>query len=140
MPFGLMNVDTTFQREMDISFSEEKDRFVVIYLDDINVYSKNNQDHLMHLKQVFQKYRKFGISLNPKKSNFVMQEGKLLGHVISEDGIRIDPSRVASIQKIGIPRNKKDVQSFLGKVNFLRRFITNFAEIVKCITNIIVIK
>ena len=65
MPFGLMNAGAMFQREMDTSFSEEKDRFVVIYLDDISVYSKNDQDHLEHLKRVFLKCRKFGISLNP---------------------------------------------------------------------------
>jgi hypothetical protein len=56
-----------------------------------------------------------------------MEEGKLLGHIISEKGIKIDPDRVVSIQQIGLPRNKKEIQSFLGKVNFLRRFITNFA-------------
>ena len=137
MPFGLLNVDDTFQRAMYISFSEEKDRFVVIYLDDITVYSKSDQDHLENLKQVFQKCKKFGISLNPKKSNFSMKEGKLLGHVISEEGIKIDPSRVAPIQKIDIPRNKKEVKSFLGKVNLLRRFITNFVEVVKYITNML---
>ena len=70
---------------------------MVIYLDDITVYSKNYQDHLEHLKKVFQKCRKFGISLNPKKSNFAMKEGKILGHVIFEEGIRIDPSIVAAI-------------------------------------------
>ena len=85
------------------------------------------KDHLKHTKQVFQKCRKFGISLNPKKSNFVLEKGKLLGNIISKDGIKIDPSRVESIQKIEMPRNKKEVQSFIGRVNFLRRFILNFA-------------
>ena len=66
-----------------------------------------------------------------------MKEGKLIGHVISEEGIRIDPSRVAAIQKIDIPRNRKEIQSFLVKVNLLRRFITNFAEVVKDITNML---
>ena len=135
MPFGLMNVGATFQRAMEISFSEEKDKFVVIYLDDITVFSKIDQDHLQHLKRVFLKYRKFGIFLNPKKSNFSMEEGKLLGHIISEKGIRIDSDRVAAIQKIGMPINKKEIQSFHGKVNFLRRFITNFAEVVRYVNN-----
>ena len=137
MPFGLINVGATFQRAMDIEFSDEKDRFVVIYLDDITMYSKNDQDHLEHLKRVFLKFKKFRISLNPKKSIFSMKEGKLLGHVISEEGIRINPSRVAAIQKIDIPRNKKEFQSFLGKLNFLRIFITNFAKVVKYITNML---
>ena len=85
MPFDLMNVGATFQRVMDIMFSKEKDRFVVINLDDIIVYSKNDQDHLEHLKRVFLKCRKFGISLNLKKYNFSTKEGKLLGHIISKE-------------------------------------------------------
>ena len=66
-----------------------------------------------------------------------MEEGKILGHIISKKGIKIDLDRVADIHQIGLPRNKKEIQSFLGKVNFLRRFITNFAEVVKYINNIL---
>ena len=94
---------------MYIAFSDEKDMFVVLYLDDIIVYSKNDQDHLEHLKRVFQKWKKFSISLNPQKCNFSMQEGKLLGHIISKEGIRIDPYTVATIQNISMPRNKKEI-------------------------------
>jgi hypothetical protein len=137
MPFGLMNAGETFQRDMDIAFADEKDKFIVIYLDDITVFSDSDDEHLKHLKRVFQKCRKFGISLNPKKSNFGMQEGKLLGHIISKEGIKIDPNRVAAILKIDTPRSKKEVQSFLGRVNFLRRFIPNLAEIIKYITNML---
>ena len=97
MPFGLMNADATFQRSMDIAFLEEKDKYVVIYLDDITMFSKTDLDHLHHLRKVFLKCRKFGISLNPKKSHFAMEEGKLLGHIISEKGIKIDPDRMATI-------------------------------------------
>ena len=66
-----------------------------------------------------------------------MEEGKLLGHIIFEKGIKIDLDRVAAIQQIGLTRNKKEIQSFLGKVNFLRRFITNFVEVVKYINNLL---
>lgn len=75
---------------MDIAFSKEKGKFVVIYLDDIIVFSKSDPDHLQHLRKVFHKCRKFGISLKPKKSHFFMEEGKLLGHIISERGIKIE--------------------------------------------------
>ena len=137
MLFGLMNVGATFQREMDIAFSKEKDKYVVIYLDDIIVFSKTDPDHLHHLRKVFLKCRKFGISPNPKKSHFSTEEGKILGHIIFERGIKIDRDRVASIQQIGLPKNKKEIQSFLGKVNFLRRFITNFVEVVKYINSML---
>ena len=104
---------------------------MVIYLDEITVYSKSDEDHLKHLKQVFDKCRKFGLSLNPKKSSSNVQEGKLLGHIVTESGICIDPGRVEAIQNIGLPRNKKELQTFLGKINFLRCFVPNFAELIK---------
>ena len=84
MPFGLINAGATFQRAMDIVFVGERDKFVVIYLDDITVFAKFDEDHLQHLKQVFNKCGKFGLSLNPKKSFFVVEEGKLLGQLVSE--------------------------------------------------------
>ena len=75
--------------------------------------------------------------MNPKKSHFAFEEGKLLGHIISKEGIRIDPSRVEAIQKIDIPQTKKEIQSFIGRLNFLCRFISNFVEIMKHITNML---
>lgn len=83
MPFRLMNVGATFQRDMDIDFSKDIGYFIVIYLDEITVYSKTNEEHLIHLRKVFEKCRKYGLSLNPKKTFFGLQEGKLLGHIIS---------------------------------------------------------
>ena len=81
MPFGIMNVGATFQRAMDISFAKEIHDFLVIYLDDITIFSKSDYQHLDHLRQVFIKCRNFGISLNPKKYFFGL-EGNLLGHII----------------------------------------------------------
>ena len=84
MPFGLMNARATFQRAMDIAFAKEIREFLVIYLDDITIFSKTDYAHLDHLRQVFIKCKIFGISLNPKKTLFVLEEGKLLGHIISK--------------------------------------------------------
>jgi hypothetical protein len=110
---------------------------VVIYLDDITVFSRSDQEHCCHLRRVFLKCRSFGLSLNPKKSLFAMKEGKLLGHIVSTEGVRIDPSRVEAIQTLSLPQSRKEVQAFLGKINFLRRFISNFAELVKHITTML---
>jgi hypothetical protein len=137
MSFSLMNAGATFQRAMDIAFVNKRDDFFIIYLDDLTVFSKSDAEHLVHLKQTFEKCRKFGLSLNPKKSYFAMQEGKLLGHIVSRDGIKIDPKRIEAIDTINIPRNRKEIQSFLGKIIFLRRFILNFVEIVKLITDML---
>jgi hypothetical protein len=134
MSFGLMNAGIMFQRAMDIAFVGKRDKFVVIYLDDITVFSRSDKEHCRHLRKVFLKCNNFGISLNPKKSMFAMEKGKLLGHIVSVEGVRIDPSRVESIQALSIPRSKKEVQSFLGKIDFLRRFVPNFSKEVKLIT------
>lgn len=132
-----MNAGVNFQREMDITFADGIDIFIVIYLDDITVFSKTYEEHLLHLRRVFEKCRKYGISLNPKKSLFSLEEGKLTGHIISKEGIRIDPNIVEAILEIDPPINKKEVQSFIGRINFLRIFIPNLAEILRSITNML---
>ena len=78
---------------------------------------------------MFEKCKKFGISLNPKKILLGLEEGKLLGHIISKKRIKIDPSRIEAIQKVEHPRNIKELQSFIGKINFLKIFIPNLAEL-----------
>jgi hypothetical protein len=80
----------TFQREMDIDFKGLIGQSVVVYIDDVMVYSKKRTNHPHHLKQIFERCKKYGISLNPKKSVFVVSEGKLLGNIISKDGIYVD--------------------------------------------------
>jgi hypothetical protein len=137
MPFGLMNAGAMFHRAMDISFIEEAGKFIVVYLDDVTMFSKSDDEHLWHLRRVFQKCRRFGISLNPKKCLFGLEEGKLLGHIISKEGIKIDPSRIEAILKVEHPRNLKELQSFIGQINFLRRFIPNLVELLRNITNML---
>ena len=91
MPFGLINVGSTFQRAMDIAFKGLINKSLVVYLDDIIVYSKTRGDHLPHLKAIFERCQRYRISLNPKKNIFAMEEGTLLGFVIYPEGITIDP-------------------------------------------------
>ena len=110
---------------------------MVVYLDDLMVFSKYDEEHMYHLKIVFQKCRKYGLSLNPEKSLFAMEEGKLLGHIISKDGIHIDPAHVQAIQQINLHQNKKEIQSFNGKMNFLCRFVPNLVEHLREITNML---
>ena len=106
MPFGLTNVGATFQRAMDYAFKGLIGKFIEIYQDDLTVFSKDGINHVNHLRQVFDRCREYGISLNPAKSVFGVTEGKLLGHIISKDGIKIDPERVEAIQKIPLPHIK----------------------------------
>ena len=97
MPFGLMNAGATFQRAMEISFAEEKDKMVFVYLDDITVFSRREEDHLKHLENILLNCRRFGISLNPTKIIFALNSRKIIGHIIYKYGIKIDPSRFNSI-------------------------------------------
>jgi len=129
IPFGLMNA-----RAMNISFIGEKDKYALIYLDDLTVFSHSHKEHLQHLRKTFFKCMRYGFSLNPKKSQFALKEGKLMWHIVIAEGVKIDPARVEVIQKISIPRSKKDIQSILGKINFITIFIPNFEELIRHIT------
>ena len=86
MPFGLINAGATFQRAMDIDFHSLIGCSVVVYLDDVTIFSKKREEHAFHLKQIFERCRKYSISLNPRKCVFVVIKGKLLSHVVSKRG------------------------------------------------------
>jgi hypothetical protein len=87
MPFGIMNVGSTFQRAMDFAFRYLIEKIIEIYQDDLTIVSKEINAHVSQLTKIFERCRKYGISLDPKKSIFGIDKGKLLGHVISEEGI-----------------------------------------------------
>ena len=116
---------------MDIAFHGLIGRSVVVYLDDVTIFSKKREEHSFHLKQIFERCRKYGISLNPRKCVFAVIERKLLGHVVSKKDISIDPKTIKAIEQIPLPHNKKGMQSFMGTINFVRRFVPDFAQIVK---------
>jgi hypothetical protein len=82
---------------------------VVIYLDDITIFSKSNEEDLHHLRQVFLKCIRHGLSLNPKNSHFSLEQGKLPSHIVCVDGVKIYLARVIAIQRLSIPRTKKEI-------------------------------
>jgi hypothetical protein len=137
MPFGLSNAGATFQRAMHIDFDNLIDKIIQICLDDLTIYSKNRSDHFGHLRKVLMRCRKFNISLNPSKSIFGITKGKLLGHIVSDSGISIGPERIASILNLPAPTSKKEVQAFMGIINFVCRFVPDFVVMVKRIHNIL---
>ena len=112
---------------MDIAFRGLIGRSAVVYLDDITIFSKRREEHAFHLRKIFERCRKYDISLNPKKCVFAVTKGKLLGHIVLKQGISIDLERIKSIEQIPFPHNKKGMQSFMGTINFVRRFVPNFA-------------
>ena len=100
MPFGLLNAGATFRTAMDYAFKELIGKIIEIYQDDLTIFSKERPSHIGHLKQVFERCRKYSNSLNPTKSVFGIDEGKLLGHIISKDGVKVDPERIEAIKNI----------------------------------------
>ena len=92
---------------MEMAFKPMLEKFVLVYLDEIKMYSKNVVDHFGHLRQVFIKCREFGVSLNPRKCVFTTNKGKILGHIVLGDDLTIDPERVKEILCLPLPHHKK---------------------------------
>jgi hypothetical protein len=137
MHFVLSNVGVTFQRAMQIGFDDLIHIIIQTYLDDLTVYSKNRLDHFGHLRNFLIRCRKLYISLNPSKSIFNVTKGKLLGHIVSDLRISIDLERIVAILNIVAPTSKKEVEAFMGIINFVCRFVPDFSILVKPIHNLL---
>lgn len=129
MPFGLCNAPATFQRLMDEVLHDELWKFVVVYLDDLNIYSRTFDEHLQHLRKIFDRLRDAGLKLNPEKCKFASTELAFLGHVISKDGIRTDPGKISKVKDFPRPTNLTQLRGFLGLASYYRRFIKDFSKI-----------
>ncbi len=127
MPFGLVNAAATFQRSMDRILKKEKGKYVIIYIDDILIYSKTMLEHKDHVKVVMGKLKDAGLELNEKKCVFCAEKIKFLGHIISGGTIMPDPERVKAIRELKMPSTKRQIQSYLGLINYCRKFIKNLA-------------
>ena len=103
LPFGLKNVGATFQRAMSYAFHDIKS-IVQLYLDDLLAKSQQCQDHMDHLQQIFVRCRHYNIRLNPHKCIFRVESGLLLGFIVANDGIRVDPLKVEAITNLPLPR------------------------------------
>jgi len=127
MPMGLMNAPSTFQRAMDKLLGDLP--FVRVYLDDIIVFSESIEEHLEHLEVVLDRISKYNLKIKIAKCHFLQPEIELLGHLVSAEGVKVDPKKIEKIQNIPIPTNVTEVRSFLGLAGYYRRFIYNFAGI-----------
>ncbi|XP_054826969.1 uncharacterized protein LOC129324030 [Eublepharis macularius] len=123
MPFGLTNAPAVFQRLMNDIFRDILDQFVIVYLDDILIYSRDASQHTRHVRTVLQRLRQHGLFAKLEKCAFHRPTVEFLGHVLSPHGIRMDPAKVEAVQTWQAPRSRKDVQRFLGFANYYRQFI-----------------
>lgn len=129
LPFGLTNAPATFQRAMDDLFREELFKFLIVYLDDIIVFSDTFDEHLEHLEIVFKKLQEANFYLNAKKCQVCQDRINYLGHVVSSRGIETNSEKTDALNAIDPPRNVKQLRSFLGMVGYYRRFIQDFATL-----------
>ncbi len=116
---------------MSHAFKEYLRDFLEVYMDDLCIHSKARMEHVVHLKLIFEKCRLYRICLNPEKCVFMVRQGKILGHIVSKNGISTDFEKIRVIVELPRPRNAKQVQGFMGHCGYYRRFIYMYAIIAK---------
>jgi len=134
MPFGLTNAPVAFQRFMNNMFSDLLDMCIVVYLDDILIYSDDITQHQSHVKEVLKRLRKAGLYAKAEKCEFHLDSIEYLGYVLSLSGLTMSDAKVKTIQEWPEPKKVKDIQFFLGFANFYRHFIFNYSDIVILLT------
>ena len=132
MPFGLAQAPAYFQELMTGVLKDLP--FAMAYLDDIIIYSSNPEEHLEHIRMVFEKLHDAKLSMKLSKCHFFAKEIQYLGHILGSEGIKPVPAKTTAIKAMHPPVNPKQVRAFLGLVGYYRKFIKNFAKIVKLLT------
>jgi hypothetical protein len=137
MSFGLTNAPTYFMYLMNSVFMTELDNFVVVFIDDILIYSKSEKEHAKHLRVVLQRLRDYKLYAKFSKCEFWLKSVKFLGHTISQDGISVDRSKVQEVMDWKPPKSVHQIRSFLGLAGYYRRFILDFSRIAKPMTELL---
>ena len=128
MPFGLKNAGATYQRLVNQMFKKQIGRNVEVYVDDMLVKSREEEDHLDDLRETFNTFRQYNMQLNPSKCAFGVSSGKFLGFIVSQRGIEANPEKVRAILKMSLPRTTKEVQSLTGRVVAFNRFVSKATD------------
>ncbi|CAA7021303.1 unnamed protein product [Microthlaspi erraticum] len=136
MPFGLTNAPAAFMRLMNEVFHDYLDGFVIVFIDDILVYSKTKEEHKEHLRKVLERLRSQKLYAKFSKCRFWKREIGFLGHRVSEQGVSVDPEKIAAIQDWPQPTNATEVRSFLGLAGYYRKFVKDFSIMAKPLTRL----
>jgi transposase InsO family protein len=136
MPFGLTNAPATFQGLVQDILRPYLDKFVIVYIDDILIYSKGEEEHTRHVRQVLKLLRQNKMYGKIPKCEFFKEAVEYLGHIISSKGIATDPKKVETVQAWPQPTNIKELQSFLGLCNYYRRFIADYSKVAAPLTDL----
>eukprot|EP00253_Pinus_taeda_P015343 PITA_15343 len=129
LPFGLTNAPATFMCLMNSIFHPYLDRFVLIFIDDILIYSRTIEEHYEHLRRVLQTLREHQLYAKFSKCDFFKEEIQYLGHVITKEGIAVDPEKIKDIMDWPVPKDVTDVRSFMGLAGYYRRFVEGFSKV-----------
>ncbi|GMP96826.1 hypothetical protein CsSME_00045304 [Camellia sinensis var. sinensis] len=124
MPFGLKNAGATYQRLVTTMFKEQLGHIMEVYIDDMVVMSKEEQNHIANLEETFGILRKYGMKLNASKCAFGIGSGKFLGYIVNHRGIEANPRQITAILELGSPRSVKEVQKLMGMAAALNSFIS----------------
>eukprot|EP00253_Pinus_taeda_P022101 PITA_22101 len=135
-PFGLTNTPATFMCLMNSIFHPYLDRFVLIFIYDILIYSRTIEEHYEHLRMVLQTLREHQLYAKFSKCDFFKEEIQYLGHVITKDGIAVDPEKIKAIMEWPVPKDVADVRSFMGLAGYYRRFVEGFSKVAFPITSL----
>ena len=136
LSFGLVNAPATFQACMDRMLRPYIDKFVVCYLDDILIYSKTKEEHLHHLRLVLDILRKHQLYAKLSKCHWVQEQVEYLGHVVSADGVRMDPRKVAAVRDWPVPSGVQELRKFLGLTNYFRKFVARYSIVAAPLTSL----
>ncbi|GJT22588.1 putative reverse transcriptase domain-containing protein [Tanacetum coccineum] len=136
MPFGLTNSPTVFMDLMNRVCKPYLDKFFIVFIDDILIYSKTKEEHEVHLKLVMELLKKERLYANFSKCEFWLQEVHFLGHMVNHNGIHADPSKIEAVKNWKAPTTPSKIRSFLGLAGYYRCFITNFSKIAKPLTSL----
>ncbi|XP_050908927.1 uncharacterized protein LOC127122669 [Lathyrus oleraceus] len=136
MPFGVSNAPGVFMEYMNRIFHPYLDQFVVVFIDDILIYSKSEEEHADHLNMVLQVLRDKKLYAKLSKCEFWLKEVSFLGHVISSGGIAVDPSKIDAVLQWETPKSATEIRSFLGLAGYYRRFIEGFSKIAMPLTQL----
>jgi hypothetical protein len=137
MPFGLTNAPAFFMNLMNKVFMEELDKFVVVFIDDILIYSRSRKDHEHHLRIVLGRLRAHQLYAKLSKCEFWLEKIAFLRHILTAEGIEVDPSKVEAVSKWKQPSNVTEVRSFLGMAGYYRCFIKGFSSIARPMTELL---